>query len=139
MLEPPLSLLEPPLVQLLEALLEELWRCGDPVGGARRMLASSEEGQRVQGLSVLSALPRVALESGAPDAPSEARYTFGGLGAALVRAEMGSPGGLGAALVRAGMGSPGGSGATVREPGVAGRDPGAPLVMPGVGNPGDSQ
>ena len=60
-------------------------------------------------------------------------------GAALVRAEMGSPGGLGAALVRAEMGSPGGSGATVREPGVAGRDPGAPLVMPGVGNPGDSQ
>jgi hypothetical protein len=50
-------------VACVEALLEELGRCGDPVVGARRLLGSSEAGQRLRVLSVLSALPRVVLEA----------------------------------------------------------------------------
>eukprot|EP01047_Picozoa_sp_COSAG01_P007366 COSAG01_NODE_279_length_19520_cov_41.772154_19_plen_1481_part_01 len=49
-------------VACVEALLEELTKCGDPVMGATRMLGSSEAGQRMQGLNVLRALPRVVLE-----------------------------------------------------------------------------
>eukprot|EP01043_Picozoa_sp_COSAG02_P086760 COSAG02_NODE_24159_length_696_cov_1.085427_1_plen_199_part_10 len=45
------------------ALLEELGRCGDPVGCAVRQLSSlTDAGQRVQALSVVAALPRVVLE-----------------------------------------------------------------------------
>eukprot|EP01047_Picozoa_sp_COSAG01_P003920 COSAG01_NODE_123_length_25210_cov_348.799434_5_plen_1182_part_00 len=45
----------------VEAVLEELERCGDPVACAGRQLASSEVSQRVQGLDALSALPQVVL------------------------------------------------------------------------------
>eukprot|EP01047_Picozoa_sp_COSAG01_P027718 COSAG01_NODE_1837_length_9083_cov_143.534617_2_plen_1123_part_00 len=48
-------------VACMEALLEELGQCTDPVMGASRRLVSREVEQRLQGLSVLSALPRVVL------------------------------------------------------------------------------
>jgi hypothetical protein len=52
-------------VACVDALLEELGRCGDPVAHAARQLASSANtGQRLQGLNVLGALPRVVLEVG---------------------------------------------------------------------------
>eukprot|EP01047_Picozoa_sp_COSAG01_P005801 COSAG01_NODE_202_length_22130_cov_167.927239_21_plen_2422_part_01 len=44
----------------VESLLAELGRCGDPVTRATGQLASADAGQRLQGLSVLGALSRVA-------------------------------------------------------------------------------
>ena len=44
----------------VESLLEELGRCENPVTRATGQLASADAGQRLQGLSVLGALSRVA-------------------------------------------------------------------------------
>jgi hypothetical protein len=49
-------------VTCVEAALEKLERCSDPVVGASCALASDVAAKRLRGLSVLSALPRVKLE-----------------------------------------------------------------------------
>eukprot|EP01049_Picozoa_sp_SAG25_P016933 SAG25_NODE_4125_length_883_cov_126.173469_1_plen_293_part_11 len=49
-------------IACVEAMVDEVERCGDPVATASRMLGSNAARQRAQGLAVLSALPRVVLE-----------------------------------------------------------------------------
>jgi hypothetical protein len=51
-----------PCVATVTAALDELVRCGDPVVGAGRALASAGSGARVRGLVALASLPRVVLE-----------------------------------------------------------------------------